>query len=250
MLTTEGRRIYAIGDIHGCLEDLRALLTMIEQDLSAAPTPDPLLVFVGDYTDRGPDSPGVIDALIQLQNGPWETVCLLGNHDQMFVDYLDDPAPPASPKYHWLDEPLGGDKTLVSYGVPGADPAHPGATHTAFRAAVPPDHSAFLRGLALYHQIGSYAFVHAGIRPDIPLGQQAKQDLIWIRQPFLTASAPHTHTIVHGHTPVREIEHHGNRINIDTGAVFGWRLSCLVLEGAGIWDLRDAGRLPIKASRV
>ncbi len=245
MLNTAGRRIYAIGDIHGCIDDLTAMLTLIDLDLAADPTSHPLLIFVGDYTDRGPNSRAVIDALIQVQHGPIPAVFLLGNHDQMFLDYLVDPTAPATAKYHWLEAPLGGGATLASYGVPGADPMNPEATCKAFAAAVPSGHRAFLEQASLWFSLGSYAFVHAGIRPGVPLQQQAKQDLIWIRDPFLRHAKPHDSIVVHGHTPVREIEHHDNRINIDTGVVFGRRLSCLVLKGDQAWDLRPTGLVPV-----
>lgn len=245
MPDTAGRRVYAIGDIHGCIDDLTALLNVIDQDIRSDHAADPVLIFVGDYTDRGPDSRGVIDALIQVHKGPIPAVFLLGNHDQMFLDYLVDPTALATAKYHWLDAPLGGGATLASYGVPGADPMNPAATHAAFAAAVPPAHRLFLEQAPLYYPLGSYTFVHAGIRPGVPLSQQAKQDLIWIRDPFLHHTKPHDSIVVHGHTPVRKIAHHGNRINIDTGAVFGRRLSCLVLEGDQTWDLSATGRVPI-----
>ena len=227
MSKTENKRIYAIGDIHGCLADLVEVQSWIANDLATRPHPDPVTVYVGDFMDRGPDSRGVIQNLMAEKASPQDTRFLLGNHDTMLTDFLDDPFGLATPVLHWLDPRLGGAETLRSYGFdPDAEDIHAQVKHM-----FPTDHLDFLTSLDLYHQIGGYVFVHAGIRPGVSMEKQEKQDLIWIREPFLSSTADHGFTVVHGHTPVRQVENHGNRIDIDTGAVFGRELSCLVLEG-------------------
>ncbi len=229
MRSTDRKRIYAIGDIHGCLEQLDEMMERIRQDLQARPHPDPLVICMGDYTDRGPDSKGVIDRLIDLRSGPLPLRLIKGNHDERFEAYLRDPLERATSKYHWLSDPIGGVKTLASYGV-AAHVDDPAAGHAPALEAVPHAHRTFLDGLELMIRIGSYVFVHAGIRPGVPLDQQSVQDLIWIRDPFLEDPRDHGFTVVFGHTVMPQITNTGGWIGIDTGAVFGGYLSCLVLE--------------------
>lgn len=241
MSATDGKRIYAIGDIHGCRDLLLAAVDRVRADLAAEPHPDPLLVFLGDYVDRGPDSRGVIETLCGIAEGPLPARFLLGNHDMMFRTYLDDPGREGTRRYHWLDLPIGGQSTLVSYGVARARPGDREA-HAAALAAVPAHHVAFLDRTALHLTVGSYLFVHAGIRPGVALDDQTREDLVWIRDPFLFHDAPFPEgVVVHGHTPVRKIEHHGNRIAIDTGAVFGGPLSVLGLQDDAAFELADGG---------
>ncbi len=231
MSMTDGRRIYVLGDIHGCIDALTGRLTDIRGDLMKRPHPDPVLICLGDYTDRGPDSRGVLDTLISLKSEDWiESHFLFGNHDKLFLDYIADPMQPGTQTLHWLDDPLGGGQTLASYGI---DPARTGTvsdTHAAFAEAVPTSHLEFLRQTELSYRIGGYLFVHAGILPGVPLDKQDPNDLIWIRGPFLNSREDHGFVVVHGHTVVEWVEDHGNRIAIDTGAVFGGALACLVLE--------------------
>ncbi len=230
---TEGRRIYAVGDIHGELEKLEAVQDAIRADLDRRPHPDPTVVYVGDFIDRGPDSRGVIENLAKVKTSPGDARFLLGNHDRYLLRYLDEPEAVMSvTDLHWLSPRLGGMETLRSYGVSASDPDDPARSHAAFRAAVPAMHVAFLETLDLWQRIGSYLFVHAGIRPGIALEDQIEDDLVWIRNEFLLSTADHGMVVVHGHTVVEEIENRGNRIGIDTGAAFGGTLSCLVLEGA------------------
>ena len=185
---TEGRRIYAIGDIHGRLDLLTAMIARIRADLAARPHPHPLVVFLGDYIDRGPEVRGVVEALIALAADPLPTRFLLGNHDSYVRAYLDDPDW-YDRTYHWLHENMGGNATLASYGVPGASWGRPEATRAAFAAAFPAEHMAFIDACELMIPLGGYLFVHAGIRPGVPLEAQARDDLIWIREPFLTGTA-------------------------------------------------------------
>jgi serine/threonine protein phosphatase 1 len=241
---TGGRRIYAIGDVHGCLDHLRRAEASIRLDLLNRPHPHPLIILVGDYTDRGPESRGVIDHLIAMRSSGPETICLYGNHDHCFLDYWHDPLA-TSARLHWLNPRMGGEMTLISYGVTGATHLAPERSHAAFRAAVPDSHVEFLTTLPTTCRAGAYLFVHAGIRPGVPLDRQKLMDLIWIREGFLDSTADFGATIVHGHTIVDGVERRPNRIAIDTGAVFGGALSVLVLEGSGLALLDGADLRPL-----
>ena len=240
---TDGHRIYAVGDIHGRLDLLTGMLERIRADLAARPHARPFLVFLGDYVDRGPDSRGVIEALIGVGHGAIPAAFLLGNHDRYVQLYLRDPEW-YDLTYHWLADNLGGAQTLASYGVEGASPARPGATRDPFAAAFPDSHRAFLDRAALWVRIGAYVFVHAGIRPEVPLAEQDSEDLIWIREPFLSWGGDFGFKVVHGHTIAKAVEHRPNRIAVDTGAFRTGVLSCVVLEGAGVSLLTAEGPRP------
>jgi serine/threonine protein phosphatase 1 len=241
---TEGRRLYAIGDMHGRLDLVRATLGRIRLDLSRRPHSHPLVVGLGDYMDRGPACRGVLEALIELRDSDLPARFLLGNHDSYVGAYLRDPDW-YDRTYHWLHDAMGGNATLESYGVPDASDIHPAATRDAFAAAFPAGHMAFLDACELGFQLGGYFFVHAGIRPGVALDAQERDDLIWIREPFLSSSADYGVKVVHGHTIVPEVEHHTNRIAVDTGAFRTGRLSCLILEGEAVDLLTDAGPVPV-----
>lgn len=247
--TTDGRRIYVIGDIHGCLDKLLQVQDNIRRDLHHRPHPHPVTIYIGDFTDRGPDSKGVIDNLLTEQTKPHQTHFLLGNHDQFFLNYFDDPDGTYGTPLHWLNERLGGNTTLASYGIDGADENQPNNTHQHFLESIPASHRNFLESLELSVKIGDYFFAHAGIRPNVALDRQVKDDLIWIREPFLSSTADHGCIIVHGHTPLSEVENHGNRIGIDTGAVFGRQLSCLLLENSDQGLLTRDGIIPCPPNR-
>ena len=203
---TEGRRIYAIGDIHGRLDLLTAMIERIRADLAARPHPHPLVVFLGDYIDRGPEVRGVVEALIALAADPLPTRFLLGNHDSYVRAYLDEPGW-YDRTYHWLHENMGGNATLASYGVPGASWGRPEATRAAFAAAFPGEHMAFIDACELMIPLGGYLFVHAGIRPGVPL------DGAGPRRPDLDPRAVPDWDgdlgakVVHGHTIVPAVEH-------------------------------------------
>lgn len=240
---TEGQRIYAVGDIHGCRDLLTDMLARIRADLAARPHPRPLVVFLGDYVDRGPDSRGVIETLIAFRSGDIPAQFLLGNHDRYVLAYLEDPDW-YDLRYHWLADNLGGAQTLASYGIVGADASRPAATRDAFAAALPAAHRAFLASAALSVRRGGYVFAHAGIRPGVPLAAQDPEDLVWIREPFLTSTADFGFKVVHGHTIAKSVEHHPNRIAVDTGAFRTGVLSCVVLEGTSVALLGPTGPKP------
>lgn len=216
----QGHRVYAIGDIHGCLDRLRTLHVAIAADLAARPVPSPLLVHVGDYVDRGPDSAGVVRMLAAGDPvAGMSTVNLMGNHERTMIDALEGIGPSAT---DWMIS--GGREALASWG------GDPDAPRTTWPAHVPPADMAFLRGLALRHQVGGYLFVHAGIRPGVALAAQTEQDMITIRNSFLYSEQDFGVVVVHGHTPRIAPEIRFNRIGIDTGAVFNGKLTCAVLE--------------------
>jgi serine/threonine protein phosphatase 1 len=218
----EGRRVYAVGDVHGCLDRLVALHWKIAADLAARPVRDSVLVHLGDYVDRGPDSAGVIWLLAGTIAPPVSRrVDLRGNHEAMMLEALHQGGRAAG---QWLDN--GGEQTLESYKVP-----EPMRIRTQeWRRAVPASHTTWLNSLELMHREGTYVFVHAGIRPGVSLKSQSTEDLLWIREPFLSDTSHRDVVVVHGHTPRPEPELRDNRIGIDTGAAMGGKLTCVVLE--------------------
>lgn len=224
----DGRRVYAIGDIHGRADLLTALYEMIRQDDAAADDGKTVVVVhLGDYVDRGQQSREVIEMLMAPAEGI-ESVCLKGNHEDLMLSFLDG----EETGRMWLHN--GGNATLASYGVPMIDYAGddmPAQARQALAENLPADHNAFLRGLKLMHLEGDYLFVHAGVRPGVDLARQDDGDLMWIRDEFLNATEDYGKIIVHGHSIRPEVELMPNRIGIDTGAYRSGRLSCLVLDG-------------------
>ncbi|MEP0989424.1 metallophosphoesterase family protein [Roseobacter sp.] len=236
--------IYAIGDVHGQLDDLLRVLALIESDGGK----DARVVFVGDYVDRGPDSRGVLQLLIDAQTAGRNWVTLKGNHDRYLSRFLDyqlvhDPA--TRPDLFWFNPRLGGDKTMASYGVQAEDGAPLDVIQRAAIAAVPDTHRAFLAELPALHQEGELVFVHAGIRPGVALDKQIEDDLIWIRQPFFDQKKSFGPLIVHGHTALDHPEHAGNRVNLDGGAGYFRPMHAAVFEGRDCWLLTDQGRVPL-----
>jgi serine/threonine protein phosphatase 1 len=243
--STDGQRIYAVGDVHGRSDLLGVIIDRVRDDLARRPHPQPHLVFLGDYVDRGPDSRGVLARLVALAaEERLPATFLLGNHDACLLAYLEDPDWTGR-GLHWFHTAMGGAATLASYGVPDADEKSPAAWHGAFRKAFPAEHRGFLASCAFTRRIGTYLFVHAGIRPGVSLDEQEAEDLLWIREPFLSWKRDLGVKVVHGHTIVPFVEHHPNRIAIDTGAVRTGRLSCLVLEDADAGLLTTAGPTPL-----
>ncbi|MEE8275630.1 MAG: metallophosphoesterase family protein [Alphaproteobacteria bacterium] len=225
----EGQRVYAIGDIHGRADLLHALHAQIAADAADADANMLMTaVYLGDYVDRGPDSKGVIDALLASPLPGFEAVHLKGNHEDLMLEFLADPAAQGQ---LWLFN--GGDATARSYGVAVTDEAldRMQRLREELNARIPPAHFEFLSRLSLAHEVGDYLFVHAGIRPGVALDRQSEQDLIWIRDEFLRSAADHGKVVVHGHTPMHAPEVRANRISIDTAAYATDVLTCLVLEG-------------------
>lgn len=237
--------IYAIGDIHGQLGQLRAAHDRIAADREREGTWNAQVVHVGDLVDRGPDSKGVIDFLLEGLAAGEDWVALLGNHDRMFRNFvlkgeLADPLLSGGATY--LSEVVGGLATLASYGVTRRRAERQASFRNRARAAVPEAHRDFLATLPLYHRYGSCLFVHAGVRPGIALSEQSEDDLVWIRDAFLWHTGQHPWLVIHGHTPVDHPEHYGNRVNIDTGAGYGDALTAIAVEGRDVFVLTDAGR--------
>lgn len=205
--------IHVIGDIHGCLDPLHRLITQLP--LSATDE----VVFLGDYIDRGPDSQGVIDYLLTLRG---RYTFLMGNHERMFLDFLQG-------KDRTLFLYNGGSATLDSYGG---------------LSRIPAAHLAFMNRLRPYYETQDYFFVHAGIRPEIPLQEQDERDLLWIREEFYAYPGRYPKTVVFGHTPMREVLMDEDRIGIDTACVYGNKLTCLILPSRDVIQVSNvlAGR--------
>jgi Calcineurin-like phosphoesterase len=188
------------------------------------------VVYLGDYVDRGEDSRGVVARLALKPLDGFESVHLMGNHEDFLLQFLEHPE--VGP--NWIYN--GGDRTLASYGVPSPGPWAGTAAfdnaREALLAALPEAHLKFLRDLAASHVIGGYLFVHAGIRPGVALERQNPHDLMWIRREFLEHAGDFGKVVVHGHTPVKAIDSRPNRIGIDTGAAYGGPLSAVVLAGS------------------
>jgi serine/threonine protein phosphatase 1 len=223
----EGHLLYAVGDIHGRLDLLEAILDRIEVDTRASGhVARRTLVFLGDYVDRGPDSRGVVDRVISGLPQGFDTHFLKGNHEAILLNFLDD----AWNLDNWLLN--GGEATMLSYGVDTERLASvpPEIWRKAFAEALPEAHLRFFKSLKISVSFGDYLFVHAGVRPGVPLGAQSEADLIWIRAPFLDHAGPFDKIVVHGHTPGKDPVTRPNRIGIDTGAVFTGRLTALRLQ--------------------
>lgn len=210
-----GLRVYAIGDVHGRDDLLARLHAAIATDWAAAPAARAAVVHLGDYVDRGPDSPGVLRRIAGPPPIPGaESITLRGNHEALMLDALA-PDAPAEARFLW--QVNGGQATLNAYG-----------------GHVPERDREILRGLALSWRAGDYLFVHAGIDPRKPLEAQTETDLTWTREPFLSWPDPLGLVVVHGHTPAPKPEVRPHRIGIDTGAVGGGALTCVVLENGGL----------------
>ena len=227
--TPDDLRLYAIGDIHGMERMLAEAHGRIASDLASRPVRDHRIVHVGDYVDRGADSAGVIERLARFAADDPHVACLMGNHDELMLGFLSEPARFGQ---DWLGN--GAAATLGSYGVAmpeTRDAAGLGKLSADLGAAMPETHRAFLAGLHRSVQFGDFFFCHAGVRPGIALASQADEDLVWIREPFLSSGRDHGAVIIHGHTPVKAPDVRPNRIDIDTGAVYGGPLTVLALEG-------------------
>jgi serine/threonine protein phosphatase 1 len=209
--------VYAVGDVHGCLAQLMALERQILKDGNRI-AGEKWIVMLGDYVDRGPNSAGVVGHLLGDLPEGWRRFCLSGNHEQMMLDFLADP----STHLYWLDE--GGVQTLRSYGVP-MSPAllAPGTAE----AGIPAEHIDFLRELPITLTLPGWLFVHAGVRPGIPLEEQSEEDMLFIREPFLEADEVGELRVVHGHTPSPKPISTPTRIGIDTHCFWSGRLTAV-----------------------
>ena len=211
-------KIFTIGDIHGCISKLKNIMDMIDIDVQ-----NDSLVFIGDYIDRGPDSKGVVDFVLELRESINQVTCLLGNHEQMFLDYLHDEN---FNKEIFLVN--GGGNTISSYGVI--------ETTGGIKVDVPESHMQFFTSLLPYYETDDYIFVHAGLRPNIPLEKQSIEDLIWIRHEFINSSYDFGKTVIFGHTLFPQPLIEPNKIGIDTGAVYGGKLTCIQLPEVKIYQ--------------
>lgn len=222
-------RCYAVGDIHGRLDLLDRLLDLIRRDYLEGGGGPAELVFLGDYVDRGPASAGVLERLTALAADPppgLRPIFLRGNHEELMLDFLaGGTRAPA-----WLSN--GGSATLASYGVAidDGDAASLAEAADRLRATLPASHRRFLDGLALHHVAGPYLFVHAGLRPGRTLAEQAEEDLLWIRGPFLGATERFEKFVVHGHSISAAPDVRANRLGIDTGAFCTGRLTAAILD--------------------
>jgi serine/threonine protein phosphatase 1 len=220
-------RIYAIGDVHGRADLLHAAFGRIDADLAANPISQPIEIYLGDYIDRGPHSRSVVDLLLDRSRRR-DTIFLKGNHETYVLEFLNNP----SILDAWRN--FGGLETLMSYGLsPSLNPSRTEEIKlaAAFQNVFPDDHYQFYQSLPHFFSYGDYFFVHAGVRPGVPLDQQEERDLLWIREEFLFHEESFGKIVVHGHTPVKEPDLRSNRINIDTGAYATGRLTCLAIEG-------------------
>jgi serine/threonine protein phosphatase 1 len=220
-----GTRLYVVGDIHGYLDTLTRLHRLIARDAAEARAERNVVVYLGDYVDRGPDSRGVVEILLRAPLTGFERVHLKGNHEAALLDFLDG----REPSMDWLR--FGGIETLASYGVPPPRrSAELDDTRIDFERLMPPDHLAFYRDLALTRIEGDFLMVHAGIRPGIAIADQSPDDLMWIREPFLRSDASFGKIVVHGHTIEKRPQIRHNRIGIDTGIYRYGKLTCAVME--------------------
>ena len=234
---SKNKRIYAIGDVHGCLRELKKLWKQIQRDLEDRPIEKHQVIFVGDYVDRGPECRAVIEQLISWQKAGEPITFIQGNHDYKFlrvINGIDERGLIGFKRY-------GGLATLESYGlsekavdkVLGENPGQKERDKLGKRTkeAVGKAHIKFFENLVLWKEVGDFFFCHAGVNPERELHDQDNHDLIWIREPFLSWDKPLQKVVVHGHTSCDEPETEKHRINLDTGCVYGGRLTALVLEG-------------------
>ncbi len=234
-----GKRIYAVGDIHGQLDLLDKLLALIGSDSEARGEAETLLVFLGDYIDRGPDSKGVVSRLTSGLRPDVTPVFLKGNHESLLLNFLDRP----ETGRHWLQN--GGEEALLSYGVDKDLVRHArfqgkaglARIRTIFGGLLPESHLQFYQDLKPCFRAGGYFFAHAGVKPGVALGLQKEAALIWIRTEFLKHLGDFGAVVVHGHTPVRVPDDLENRIGVDTLAFITGRLTAVGLEGWRRWFL-------------
>ena len=233
----EGRRVYAIGDVHGRNDLLRILLDKIIEDDAKRGQADSEIIFLGDLVDRGPDSAGVLDTAMQLKADRGNVRFLMGNHEEVYLA-----AATGDEKSVRFFNRIGGRETILSYDITMKDYAELDMANLAQRIPelFPRRHVDFVASFEDQIIIGDYAFVHAGIRPGVPLSEQRKKDLRWIREDFLSVPDAHEKIIVYGHTIGEDVVETGTRIGIDTGAYYSEKLTALALQGSERWYLDTA----------
>ncbi|WP_460451790.1 metallophosphoesterase family protein [Alsobacter sp. SYSU BS001988] len=217
-------RIYAVGDVHGRADLLKEKFAAIDRFESSNPVRRPFEVYLGDYIDKGAWSREVLELLISRERARLNVICLRGNHEQSLLDFLDG----TGSLSEWED--IGGRQTLKSYGIAGSFAETEGGVRRKLRSCLPAAHQNFLRRSGTLFRCGCFVFVHAGVRPGIPIDLQSTDDLLWIREPFLTSYKDELPIVVHGHSIVERPDLRPSRINIDTGAYATGRLTCLVLD--------------------
>lgn len=230
--------LYVIPDIHGHKDKLDQALSLIRDEGGM----DARIVFLGDYVDRGPDSCGVLQTLVDGIKAGHNWTLLRGNHDQLMLDTLAAlPGYPVSGRHklRWLHYNSGAIETLASYGLKPNNP-----TDTILKT-IPASHLDLLKATRLWHQTKDLILAHAGIKPGVAMAKQTPKDLMWIREPFLSDRRDHGALVVHGHSPVAFPEHHGNRLALDGGAGWGRDLHIAVFEGRDCWLLDSTGRHPL-----
>ncbi|MGX5667727.1 metallophosphoesterase family protein [Rhizobium daejeonense] len=229
--------LYAVGDVHGCLDELLAVETRIRDDIVSNETPG-LIVYLGDYVDRGPQSAGVLNLLSGPNNDKrMRRLPLCGNHDAIFAAFVRDPAN----HMEWIDH--GGRQTMLSYGIDIDElftrvRRRPEEVARVLQQAVPSRHLSLIDVLPISLRVGPFLFVHAGIRPGVTLQDQTDEDMLWIREPFLSTGPQLPFTVVHGHSPFSEPDFGRSRIGLDTGAYVSGKLSVLKIAN-GVPSLLD-----------
>lgn len=246
----DGRVRFAIGDIHGRADLLELMLARLEAraETERRPAGEPVVIFLGDYVDRGRESARVLDLLIEQRPAGFERRYLKGNHEQSMLAFMDDPIANRA----WLMH--GGNETLLSYGVQPPSPLHGQdaewiAAAEALREKLPAAHLKFLTDLERYIAIGDYVFVHAGIDPARTLTEQTDTDLFWIRARFLNGRRRLSHRVVHGHTPVNRPYADPRRVAVDTGAYASGVLTAARFEGAEV-DFISVSDRDIRSARA
>ncbi len=223
----EGKRLYAIGDVHGCFEHLRGLLKLIKRDIAKHDKRENYIVFLGDLIDRGDQSSKVVKTVMKMCRKIENCYCLMGNHEEMFLKgYNGDLESLDS----WLQ--YGGRETLISYGISQKSLANSeiDQIHLMMKKTIPANHMKFLAECLDCIDFGDYFLVHAGIDPSSPFHEQERKSFLWMREPFLSYAGPLEKVVIHGHTVVPKAERISNRIAVDTGAYKGGALSAVCLE--------------------
>jgi len=244
----QAMQVYAIGDIHGQLALLQGAHDLIARDRAAHGCADAEIIHVGDLVDRGPDSPGVVRYLREgmARGENWQV--LMGNHDRLLLNFIRKPDwrdPGLRAGLDYLHPLIGGRATLLNYGVDAAALEDVTLARAQATALVPQDDLAFIAARPRMIDTGAHLFVHAGLRPGVPLDRQTEDDILWIRDPFLLDSRDHGPLVVHGHTALPQACHYRNRLNIDSSAAYGGPLSAVVLEGRRVWLLAPQGRVEL-----